>query len=108
MRYAKSGRLSDVVFRPATQEIDATYEGRTIAVNYPTDRSLVQFQDVLEQHHIRFDSIGTAETCTGGASTIEAVLILLALALLLIAPIVTAIYLGRRLNKEKRALAAAI
>jgi hypothetical protein len=40
-------------------------------------------------------------TCHGGASTPGVVGILIALAVLLIAPIATAIYLGRRLNKQK-------
>ena len=46
------------------------------------------------------------ETCTGGPSTLALIGIVLALAVLLIGPIATSIYLGRRLNKEKNALAA--
>ncbi len=108
VQYAKGGHLTDVVFRPRQQEIDATYEGKTIAVNYPTAQSATQFQHLLARQHIPFDSSGAIkETCTGGASTIEVIGLLLALAVLLIGPIVTAIYLGRRLNKEKQALAAA-
>lgn len=42
-------------------------------------------------------------TCHGGTSTLGTVGILIALAVLLIAPIATAIYLGRRLNKHKQA-----
>jgi hypothetical protein len=40
-------------------------------------------------------------TCTGGASTPGMVGILIAFAVLLIAPIATSIYLGRRLNQHK-------
>lgn len=43
-------------------------------------------------------------TCTGGTSTAGQIGILIAFAVLLIAPIATAIHLGRRLNKQKRAL----
>lgn len=42
-------------------------------------------------------------TCTGGPSTVELVGIAIGFAILLIAPIATSIYLGRRLNKHKRA-----
>ena len=45
-------------------------------------------------------------TCTGGASTLALIAILFAIAVLLIAPIATSIYLGRRLNKEKHALSS--
>ena len=40
--------------------------------------------------------------CTGGPSTLDSILMILLLAVLVIGPIGTAIYLGRRLNKEKR------
>jgi hypothetical protein len=40
-------------------------------------------------------------TCTGGTSTVALIGILIAFAVLLIGPIATAIYLGRRLNKQK-------
>lgn len=42
-------------------------------------------------------------TCTGGTSTLGTIGILIALAVLLLAPIATAVYLGRRLNKHKHA-----
>ena len=42
-------------------------------------------------------------TCHGGISTLGTIAILIALAVLLIAPIATSIYLGRRLNKHKHA-----
>lgn len=45
--------------------------------------------------------------CTGGPSALKLTGIVIALVVLVIAPIATAIYLGRRLNKEKQALAAA-
>jgi HAAS len=43
----------------------------------------------------------THTTCHGGTSTAGTVGLLIALVIVLIAPIVTAIYLGRRLNKQK-------
>jgi hypothetical protein len=47
-------------------------------------------------------------TCTGGPSTLALIFILLGLAVLLLAPIATTIYLGRRLNAERNAEAVAI
>jgi hypothetical protein len=46
-------------------------------------------------------------TCSGGPSTLALIGIVAALAFLVLGPIATAVYLGRRLNKEKRTLAAA-
>lgn len=42
--------------------------------------------------------------CRGGASTLELIGIAIGLAVLAIAPIATSVYLGRRLNKQKRRL----
>jgi hypothetical protein len=47
------------------------------------------------------------ETCTGGVSTLGLIGILLALAFLVIAPIATSIYLGRRLERHKHVLGSA-
>jgi hypothetical protein len=44
------------------------------------------------------------DTCTGGVSTLATIGILLALVFLLIAPIATSIYLGRRLERHKHVL----
>ncbi len=49
---------------------------------------------------------GGPETCTGGASTLEAVAFLLLLAVLVIAPIAMAIRLGRRLRVQGPTVAA--
>lgn len=46
-------------------------------------------------------------TCTGGPSTLALTGMIVAMAVLVIGPIATAVYLGRRLSKEKQALAAA-
>lgn len=108
IRYAQHGRLRDVVFQPTMQEIAATFRGKTIVFNYPTDQSAVEFQNLLQRHSIAFRSVGAVgESCTGGASTIEGIGIVLALAVCLVGPIATSIYLGRRLNKEKSTRAAA-
>src|SRR4051812_14124032 len=56
--YAQKGLISNVVFQPTKQEIDATYRGGTIAVNYPTDQSATDFQKLLQQKQIKFDSNG--------------------------------------------------
>jgi cell division protease FtsH len=58
IEYAQSGQLSDVVFQPTKQEIDAKYQDKTIAVNYPTDQSATEFQNLLQKNKIGFDSTG--------------------------------------------------
>jgi cell division protease FtsH len=56
---AQSGSISQVYFVPTKQEIDATLtDGKKIAVNYPTDQSATEFQNLLERQHIPFDSKG--------------------------------------------------
>jgi hypothetical protein len=102
LRYAERGQLRNVVFQPAQQEIDATYQGKTLVVDAPTDQSMTQLQNVLARHSVPFDASGTEkETCTGGLSTLGAIALLLALATLVMAPIATSIYLGRRLERQK-------
>lgn len=54
-------------------------------------------------HHLDGTTTGT---CTGGTSTLAIIGITAGLALALIAPLVTAAYLKRRLNKQKQLLAA--
>ena len=57
IHYAERNQLARVVFRPRTREIDATLrDGETIAVNYPTAQAAAQFQNLLHQKHIRFQS----------------------------------------------------
>jgi cell division protease FtsH len=57
-RYAENGQISNVVFYPTKQEIDATYDNKTIAVNYPTDQSATDFLNILRHKQIQFDSTG--------------------------------------------------
>jgi cell division protease FtsH len=53
------GKVGSVIFQPTKQEIDATMvSGAKIAVNYPTDQSATQFQDLLQKNNVPFDSSG--------------------------------------------------
>src|SRR5262249_12658191 len=55
--YAERNQMLSVVFRPTKPEIDAAgADGVKIVVDYPTDQSAKQFQNVLRQHKIRFDT----------------------------------------------------
>jgi len=47
-----------VVFQPTKQEIDATVDGQSVVVNYPTDQAQIEFQNLLEKQGINFDSSG--------------------------------------------------
>ncbi|MDX6479727.1 MAG: cell division protease FtsH [Gaiellaceae bacterium] len=67
--YAEGGQISDVVFQPTKQEIDATYQGKTIAVNYPTDQSATEFQNLLHDKGIKFDSNGIGSSPWWGLLT---------------------------------------
>ena len=52
--------IHEVVFSPSKRQITATLEdGSKVKVNYPSDQSQVQFQNVLEKKGITFDSKGT-------------------------------------------------
>src|SRR5579862_5811036 len=56
--WAERGQLSNVVFKPTAQEIDATHGTTSIAVNYPTDQAATEFFNLLRNKHIKFDSTG--------------------------------------------------
>jgi len=69
IRYAERGELTDVVFKPTKQEIDATFKSRTIVVNYPTDQSATNFQNLLLKKNIKFDSTGIGSSPWWGILT---------------------------------------
>src|SRR5678815_1312894 len=47
----KAGNVSEVQFNPPRQQIKATLTGgRKIKVNYPTDQSATQYQNLLEKN----------------------------------------------------------
>jgi cell division protease FtsH len=55
----KNGDVSEVTFSPNRQSITAVLDsGQKIKVNYPSPQSQAQFQNVLEQHNVKFDSKG--------------------------------------------------
>ncbi len=57
----EQGQVASVVFEPTKQQIDATLNdvaNTKIVVNYPTDQSATQYQDLLQKHNVTFDSNG--------------------------------------------------
>jgi cell division protease FtsH len=51
--------IEGVTFVPSKQEIDATLQsGKKVVVHYPTDQAQIQFQDLLQQGNVTFDSKG--------------------------------------------------
>ena len=55
----KNGDVSEVTFTPNRQSITAVLDsGQKVKVNYPSPQSQVQFQNVLEEHNVKFDSKG--------------------------------------------------
>jgi cell division protease FtsH len=64
------GNVNDALFTPSRQQITGTLvDGTKFKVNYPTPESATQFQNLLEDNNIKFDSKGT------GSSTWWALLI---------------------------------
>ncbi len=48
-----------VVFNPSKRSITATQkDGKSVTVHYPSDQSALQFQDLLDKHHVNYDSKG--------------------------------------------------
>jgi cell division protease FtsH len=63
IRETRAGNVSEVLFTPNRQQINATLDsGQKVKVNYPTDQSQFQFQQVLEQENVKFDSKGTGSS----------------------------------------------
>ena len=55
----KAGNVSEVLFTPTRFAISATLDsGQKVKVNYPTDQSATQYQDLLEEQNVKFDSKG--------------------------------------------------
>jgi cell division protease FtsH len=56
----QNGNINEVVFTPDRQKIEATHlNGETFSVNYPTPESATDFQRLLQENNIKFDSKGT-------------------------------------------------
>jgi cell division protease FtsH len=60
----KEGDVDKVEFNPNRQQITAnlTKEGTKVKVNYPTAQSATQFQNLLEDNGVTFDSKGTGSS----------------------------------------------
>jgi cell division protease FtsH len=59
----KSGNVNEVLFTPTRQQINLTLVGGgKVKVNYPTAQSATQFQNLLEDNNIKFDSKGTGSS----------------------------------------------
>ena len=55
----KNGDVSEVTFTPNRQSITAVLDsGQKVKVNYPSPQSQAQYQSVLEEHNVKFDSKG--------------------------------------------------
>ena len=56
--------VAQVVFKPKRREIEATFQttGKKIKVNYPSDQSQIEFQNLLERKGITFDSKGVGDS----------------------------------------------
>ncbi len=64
MAEIRNGGVDEVVFDPRRQSITLTLvgEGGKVKVNYPTPQSATNFQNLLEQENIKFDSKGTGSS----------------------------------------------
>jgi len=59
------GSIKEVVFNPSKLQITTTLNdpsSKKIKVNYPSDQSQIQFQRLLEQKKVTFDSKGTGSS----------------------------------------------
>ncbi len=59
---ANPEKVSDVVFNPKGRSIEAVYGGDKYKVNYPSDESQIEFQNLLEEKGVSFDSKGTGDS----------------------------------------------
>jgi cell division protease FtsH len=54
--------VQDLVFNPKGRSIEAKVDGQKVKVNYPSDESQAQFQEILQNKHVSFDSKGTGNS----------------------------------------------
>ena len=60
------GSVQEVVFSPNRQGIEATLtDGTKIKTSYPSDQAQIQFQDLLVEKDVKFDSKGTGASSWG-------------------------------------------
>jgi cell division protease FtsH len=63
MQQVRSGNVDSVLFTPTRQQITAKLsDGSTVKVNYPTDQSQFEFQNLLEKENVGFDSKGVGSS----------------------------------------------
>jgi cell division protease FtsH len=59
IQQTKQGNVSEVTFTPTRQSITAVLDsGQKVKVNYPSPQSQIEYQKVLEQNNVKFDSKG--------------------------------------------------
>jgi cell division protease FtsH len=59
IQQTKQGNVSEVTFSPNRQSITAVLDsGQKVKVNYPSPQSQIEYQKVLEQENVTFDSKG--------------------------------------------------
>ena len=59
----KQGNVSEATFDPRRRSITAVLDsGQKVKVNYPSDQSQIQYQNVLEKNNVKFDSKGTGSS----------------------------------------------
>jgi cell division protease FtsH len=77
---AQAGDVSEVKFTPTRQQINATLDsGQKVKVFYPTPQSQFDFQKILQEQNVTFDSKGTG-TSTWWSLLINALPIVLLIA----------------------------
>ncbi|MEZ5102713.1 MAG: hypothetical protein R3C15_23565, partial [Thermoleophilia bacterium] len=58
--------VDKVVFKPKAREIDATLaDDRKVKVNYPSEQSQIEFQKLLQDQDVDFDSTGSGASAWG-------------------------------------------
>ncbi len=59
----RNGNVNEVLFDPRRQSLSVTLvNGEKTKVNYPTPQSATQFQNLLEEENVKFDSKGTGSS----------------------------------------------
>jgi len=59
IQQVERGNVNEVVFTPTRNQINAVLvNGQKIKVNYPTDQSQIEFQQLLQKENVKFDSKG--------------------------------------------------
>ena len=66
----RDGKVTDGTFNPTKNELSATLtDGSKVKVNYASDQGQIQLQNLLESHHVNWDSKGTGSSPWWGLLT---------------------------------------